>query len=156
MADRFPHWCSIGGTVTKKKFDKIQKKINEAGWEEVQIRHTCLDGGRLLLQASDDVGDAYNDFLTWLRKNNLAYDYVCGGHYEFNGEMHKWRPGMRKDAYCEVEANDSPFISKNSEALQKIFRSLRSKNFNRKKLIEFIEEQMLMDIPPLPPFQVTI
>ncbi len=151
MADRFPHWCSIGGKVKAKKLERLQKQIASVGWPSMVLN---AEEGKLILTDDDGVCDAYEDFLAWLQKNKLPYDYVCSGRYEYNGDMQKWRPGMDHIAVCETEASDQPFLARNSSALMKVLKELDAKRCDRKKMAAFIRHELLMDVPELPKFQV--
>jgi hypothetical protein len=149
MADRYPHWCSIGGTVTAKKREAIMTQVRKAGWPDFSINPA---EGKFVLTDCDAVCDAYEEFLRWLQKNKLAYDYICGARGEYSGDLTKWRPGMRAQVSTDVDAKDRTILSESG--VKKLLAMLDTKGCSAKKAAAFVRDELLMNIPALPKFVV--
>lgn len=150
MSDRFPHTCKLGGRLTATAFERLQREIKAAGWPEVVLDE---DKGTLTLMDNDGACDAYCEFLRLLRARRVAYDYVCGGRYEYTGDLFKWRPGLRKVRRTDVDANDSPILSAGS--IHAILGKLDRKRCRPQTIAAMIRRDVLYDIPALPSFVVS-
>lgn len=134
--------------MTRRLFEKFKTQVQKAGWSDVFNENRRFFD----VQESEAAYDTFDDFLKWLRKNKIPYDYVCGARYEYNGDLRKWRPGMRKEAVTTVDSSNDPILL--PSVIATILKKLDGRRCNTKKLAAFIRHDILKDIPPLPELSI--
>jgi hypothetical protein len=105
MSDRFSTEITIGGTLALKEVEAFTKAVEADGlgleWEaspaktiHKHILHAAKTKQAVVFNDHEVAGGLTDHIFAFCQSHDLSFVKRVDGKYEYNGEIHWWKPGM--------------------------------------------------------------
>lgn len=135
MADRFSTEIKFGGPVTEAQLRQIASlaaqcnlSVNyEQNYEEefifkALVQQMADDYQHFELNDHDLYTDMEDDLTDYLQKQKIPYEIRVDARYEFDSELHWWRPGMKREDSWQMMDHEAKTVMISLPALEKALR----------------------------------